>query len=47
MRRMLLTMRALLEAMRALAFLQASEIDRSRHEPDEADASRPTSWWSC
>jgi 3-(methylthio)propanoyl-CoA dehydrogenase len=36
-RRMLLTMRALTEAMRALAFLQASEIDRARHEPDEAD----------
>ena len=36
-RRMLLTMRALTEAMRALAFLQAAEIDRARHEPDEAD----------
>ena len=36
-RRMLLTMRALTEAMRALAFVQAAEIDRARHEPDEAD----------
>src|SRR3954470_9950579 len=35
-RRMLLTMRSLTEAMRALAYLQASEIDRSRHAPDEA-----------
>jgi alkylation response protein AidB-like acyl-CoA dehydrogenase len=35
-RRMLLTMRALTEAMRALAYLQASDIDRSRHAPDEA-----------
>jgi alkylation response protein AidB-like acyl-CoA dehydrogenase len=36
-RRMLLTMRALTEAMRVLAYVQAAAIDRSRHEPDEAD----------
>jgi hypothetical protein len=35
-RRMLLTMRSLTEAMRALAYLQAADIDRSRHAPDEA-----------
>ncbi len=39
-RRMLLTMRSLTEAMRALAYLQASEIDRSRHASDEADRTR-------
>jgi alkylation response protein AidB-like acyl-CoA dehydrogenase len=35
-RRMLLTMRAGVEAMRALAYLAAAAIDRSRHADDEA-----------
>jgi alkylation response protein AidB-like acyl-CoA dehydrogenase len=39
-RRMLLTMRSLTEAMRAMAYLQAAEIDRSRHLPDADDRAR-------
>jgi len=35
-RRMLLTMRALTEAMRALAYVNAAAVDLARHHPDEA-----------
>ena len=35
-RRMLLTMRSQIEAMRALAYSVASALDRSQHEPDAA-----------
>ncbi|WP_282607102.1 acyl-CoA dehydrogenase C-terminal domain-containing protein [Pelagibius sp. Alg239-R121] len=35
-RRMLLTMRAGTEAMRCIAYLNAAEIDRSHHHPDQA-----------
>jgi len=34
-RRMLLTMRATIEAMRGLLYLNASAVDRQRHAPDE------------
>jgi 3-(methylthio)propanoyl-CoA dehydrogenase len=36
-RRMLFTMKAYIDAMRALIYLNAEAIDRARHEPDEAD----------
>ena len=36
-RRMLFTMKAYIDAMRALIYLNAEAMDRSRHEPDEAD----------
>src|SRR5206468_566625 len=36
-RRMLLTMKAYVEALRSLAFLTAAEIDRAQGHPDEAE----------
>ena len=39
-RRMLMTMRANIEAMRGLIYLTAGSIDRSRHHPDEAERVR-------
>ena len=39
-RRMLMTMRAYTEAMRALAYYTAGQIDRSHHHPDPAAAHR-------
>ena len=39
-RRMLLTMRAYVEAMRALVYVNAEAVDLSRHDPDEAARAR-------
>jgi len=39
-RRMLLTMKAQTEAMRALAYVAAAALDRSRHHPDPAEMRR-------
>jgi hypothetical protein len=39
-RRMLLTMRSSIEAMRILCFLNAAELDRARHHPDERERAR-------
>jgi hypothetical protein len=39
-RRMLLTMRALTEAMRALCYVNAEAIDLARHHPDDATRTR-------
>ena len=39
-RRMLMTMRANIEAMRGLLYLTAASIDRSRHHPDEGERRR-------
>ncbi len=39
-RRMLMTMKATIEAMRGLLYLTAATIDRSRHHPDESERGR-------
>ena len=39
-RRMLMTMRAQIEAMRALAYLAAAALDKSKHHPDPATRAR-------
>jgi alkylation response protein AidB-like acyl-CoA dehydrogenase len=39
-RRMLLTMKALTEAMRALAYFAAGALDRAKHHPDRAEQRR-------
>jgi alkylation response protein AidB-like acyl-CoA dehydrogenase len=39
-RRMLMTMKANIEAMRSLLYLTAATIDRSRHHPDEQERER-------
>lgn len=39
-RRMLMTMKANIEAMRGLLYLTAASIDRSRHHPEEAERER-------
>jgi len=39
-RRMLMTMKANIEAMRGLLYLTAAAVDRSRHHPDEAERER-------
>jgi alkylation response protein AidB-like acyl-CoA dehydrogenase len=41
-RRMLMTMKANIEAMRGLLYLTAGTIDRSRHHPDESERERYT-----
>jgi len=39
-RRMLMTMRAQIEAMRALAYVAAAALDQSKHHPDPAERAR-------
>jgi len=39
-RRMLMTMRAQIEAMRALAYMAAAALDKSKHHPDDRERSR-------
>jgi len=39
-RRMLMTMRAQIEAMRALAYLAAAALDKSKHHPDATERAR-------
>jgi alkylation response protein AidB-like acyl-CoA dehydrogenase len=41
-RRMLMTMKATIEAMRGLLYLTAATFDRSRHHPDEGERTRTT-----
>ena len=41
-RRMLMTMKANIEAMRGILYLTAGTIDRSRHHPDESERERYT-----
>ena len=46
-RRMLLTMRATIEAMRGLLYLNASAVDRQRHRRMRTSGSRSGSWPIC